>query len=762
MTELWKSAGSKFMSASCGLQSLPLTCKVHRASYCTPATGLSQPMGLRASSSAQTRSFSPVGCPRFPTISAVACHSFFPAGQPVSSSRRSISASAAASVAETAPRLAGYDASQIQVLEGLDPVRRRPGMYIGSTGQRGLHHLVYEILDNSIDEVQAGHATNIKVSINPVDGWVEITDDGRGIPTDMHLSTGKSALETVLTVLHAGGKFGGGNSGYKISGGLHGVGISVVNALSSQLQATVYKKGRTFTQNFERGVATSGLVEADAAADDPQHGTTIRFLYDREIFAQGVSFDTEIIRTRLRETAFLNSSATITFVSGGQGKQGGDSDSNGTASGKAVSVSDSVETFHFSGGISEFVQWNNRSRTPMHDPIFISQTVNGVQVEIALQWTSDSFSDSMVGFVNSIKTIDGGTHMEGLKASLTRTVNTLGRKLKLLKDDLPNLSGDHVREGLGAIISVKVPDPEFEGQTKTRLGNPEVRKIVEGIVSKYVASELELDQQALSSIVAKAMQALRAAEAAKKARELVRRKTVLTKSTLPGKLSDCTTTDMTQSEIFLVEGDSAGGSAKMARDRKFQAILPLRGKILNVERADDQKVYANEEISNLIIGLGLGVKGDSLKGLRYGKVIILTDADVDGAHIRTLLLTFLFRYSRELFEGGYVYVGVPPLYKVTTGRGKSTYCYDDTELTAATAKLTPGSYSLQRFKGLGEMMPEQLWKTTMDPARRTLKRLTIGDAAAAAAAFSLLMGPLVAPRREFIESNAQSIGKLDV
>eukprot|EP00208_Stichococcus_sp_RCC1054_P002844 CAMPEP_0206138648 /NCGR_PEP_ID=MMETSP1473-20131121/3463_1 /ASSEMBLY_ACC=CAM_ASM_001109 /TAXON_ID=1461547 /ORGANISM="Stichococcus sp, Strain RCC1054" /LENGTH=763 /DNA_ID=CAMNT_0053532137 /DNA_START=195 /DNA_END=2486 /DNA_ORIENTATION=+ len=696
-------------------------------------------------------------------------------------SRRCIATSAAATmVKKSPPRLSDYDASQIQVLEGLDPVRKRPGMYIGSTGQRGLHHLVYEILDNAIDEVQAGHATHIQVLIDPKSGWVEISDNGRGIPTDLHPATGKSALETVLTVLHAGGKFGGGASGYKISGGLHGVGISVVNALSSQLDATVYRQDKVYRQSFVRGVATAPLEPSPATAEDRAKGTTIRFLPDREVFSSGVVFDPDTIRTRLREVAFLNSSATITYAVGPPGVHssgnGAPVSSNGAkaskaargkgASAPAAAVGDGVkgeETFHFEGGIAEFVLYNNRARQPMHDPIFISRTISGVHVELALQWTSDSFSDSMVGFVNSIKTVDGGTHMEGFKSSLTRTVNALARKLKILKEEQPNLSGDHIREGLGLVISVKVPEPEFEGQTKTRLGNPEVRKIVETIVTQDVAAELEMDTGAFQKILGKALAAARAAEAAKKARDLVRRKSVLTKSTLPGKLSDCTSSNLAESEIFLVEGDSAGGSAKMARDRQFQAILPLRGKILNVERGDDEKMYANNEISNLIIGLGLGLKGDSIKSLRYGKVIILTDADVDGAHIRTLLLTFLFRFSRELFEAGHVYVGVPPLYKVETGsKKKPVYCYDEGQLAATTADLAPGSYTIQRFKGLGEMMPGQLWDTTMDPSKRTLKRLTVEDAAEASAVFSLLMGHQVAPRRQFIEDNSNKTMNLDI
>ena len=738
-------------------------------------------------------------------------------------------------------------------------MRKRPGMYIGSTGVRGLHHLVYEILDNSIDEVQAGEATNVEVSVDLESGWVTVSDDGRGIPTAIHPATGKSSLETVLTVLHAGGKFGGGetSSGYSVSGGLHGVGVSVVNALSSALRVTVWREGQEHTQSFERGVAIAPLASrplVEGTEDRGRTGTKVAFRFDDDIFSPGVAFEPETIRSRLRELAFLNSSATIRFkVIGGSSKRAvaarralavieeeeGDikyDDSSSSSSVLATATADDDddnsssprppspntalspvpsstidadgwETFHFAGGLEEYVRWLNRDKSPLHPKPFYARVDNvggtGVGVEVALQWCADSFSDTLVGFVNSVKTVDGGTHMDGLKAALTRTINSLARSSKTLKEGDPSLPGDHVREGLGGVVAVRVPDPEFEGQTKTRLGNPEVRKIVDGVVAKEVGAALELDPRAFDAIIGKAMQAFRAAEAAKRARELVRRKSVLVKSTLPGKLADCTGADKERSEIFLVEGDSAGGSAKQARDRRTQAILPLRGKILNVERKDDASLYKNAEISDLIVALGLGVKGESgtgaLAGLRYGKVILLTDADVDGAHIRTLLLTFLFRYSRELFERGHVFVGVPPLYKVNPVRGggsrkkrsaaaatsqeeeeaeveveaeaasskakkgtssassapsssAAVYCYDDEDLAKALKDRPSGSYTIQRFKGLGEMMPQQLWETTLDPSSRTLRRLTLEDAAEASHLFSLLMGDRVGPRRELIES----------
>ena len=631
-------------------------------------------------------------------------------------------------------------------------------MYIGSTGQRGLHHLIYEILDNSIDEIQGGFATCVYVDMDLGTNVVTIRDNGRGIPTDVHPTTGKSALETVLTVLHAGGKFGGDSSGYQVSGGLHGVGVSVVNALSESMKVEVWRDGKHYSQQFARGVAVSQLEVADSGEDASVSGTRVSFLYDTEIFSKTATFDPDTIRGRLRELAFLNKEATIYFqVRNGavkkekekekeKGKGGEGVESEGAESEGAESDPDAYETLHYSGGLSEYVEHINRDRIPAHNPIFFSKTENNVTVEVSLQWCSDAFSDTLIGFVNSIKTIDGGTHMDGFKAALTRTVNSLGRKSKALKDGDPNLSGDHIREGLGAVVSVKVPTPEFEGQTKTRLGNPEVRKIVDNAVSSAVSDALEQEPKILNAVLSKALQAYRAAEAAKKARDLVRRKSALTKTTLPGKLADCSSTIREECEIFLVEGDSAGGSAKQARDRRFQAILPLRGKILNAERNDDAKLYKNNEISSLIVGLGLGLKGEDLQSLRYGKIIILTDADVDGAHIRTLLLTFLFRYQRQLFEDGHIYVGCPPLYRLEIGGGSrkvTRYLGSAEELDQATKELEEGSYTLQRFKGLGEMMPEQLWNTTMDPETRMLKKLTVDDAAEASHMLTLLMGDKV-------------------
>mmetsp|Transcript_17144 Transcript_17144/g.47848 ORF Transcript_17144/g.47848 Transcript_17144/m.47848 type:complete len:786 (+) Transcript_17144:95-2452(+) len=669
-----------------------------------------------------------------------------------------------------------YGAGQIQVLEGLEPVRKRPGMYIGSTGQRGLHHLVWEIVDNAIDEVQGGHARDIRVQVDLETGWVEVSDDGRGVPTDIHPSTGKSSLETVLTVLHAGGKFGGDSSGYSVSGGLHGVGLSVVNALSEELEVCVWRNGQTSTQAFRRGVAEGPMVQEVQQGSGDKTGTQVRFLYDRTIFSSSAQFDIETIRSRLRELAFLNSNARIHLRFLGrpakkeQGtlhssetnfeEESGAGSSNGAPSEPGAAAEPEWEVLEFAGGLKQYVQWVNRDKKIMHPPIYAMRTIDNVVVEMALQWSNDSYSDNLLGFVNSIKTTDGGTHMDGLKASLTRTVNTMARKNKTLKDTDPNLSGEHVREGLGAIVSVKVGNPEFEGQTKTRLGNPEVRKIVERVVGEDIAEALTYDSQLLNGILSKAMQAYKAAEAAKKARELVRRKSVLTKSTLPGKLSDCSA-GFAESEIFIVEGDSAGGSAKQARNRQFQAILPLRGKILNVERKDDAALYKNQEISNLITALGLGLKGEEITDLRYSKVILLTDADVDGAHIRSLLLTFLFRYSRELFERGHVYVGCPPLYKVEAG-SKAVYCFDDKEREEAEMSFAGRNFTVQRFKGLGEMMPQQLWDTTMDPDKRTLKRLSILDGAEASHVFSVLMGNKVEPRKLLIEEHSQEISLTDL
>eukprot|EP00899_Mesostigma_viride_P023842 jgi/Mesvir1/4642/Mv07805-RA.1 len=668
---------------------------------------------------------------------------------------------ARSTAAEKGPK--GYGAAQIQVLEGLEPVRKRPGMYIGSTGARGLHHLVYEVLDNAVDEVQAGHATTIYVELH-ADGSVSVMDNGRGIPTDTHPTTGKSALETVLTVLHAGGKFGGDESGYKVSGGLHGVGVSVVNALSERLDVQVWRDGFVYDHAFKRGAPLAELKRslwqpqpATKSADEALNsshpapskaayptGTRVRFMPDKTIFTSGTTFDYHTIALRLRELAFLNKVVTIIFT-----------DSRGASLKR--------EVFHYAGGIAEYVQLVDDDKETLHAPIYFSEERSGLQVEVAMQWCQDAYSDTLLGFANSIRTTDGGTHMDGLRNAVTRVINAQARKSKLLKEGDASLSGDHVREGLTCIVSVKLPDPEFEGQTKTRLGNPEARRIVDSVVSDHLTEFLDLNPAIKDALLKKAISAFKAWEAAKKARELVRRKSVLKASSLPGKLADCSNSDPATSEIFIVEGDSAGGSAKQARSRQFQAILPLRGKIMNVERKDDAQIYKNTELQNIIMALGLGIKGEefNMSTLRYHKIVILTDADVDGAHIRTLLLTFLYRYQRALFEQGFIYVGVPPLYKVEEGK-QVHYCYDDAQLRArldALAKKGVTAPIIQRFKGLGEMMPEQLWATTMDPAQRRLRRLTVEDAADANMMFSMLMGNKVGPRRELVEREGPRLKK---
>jgi len=630
-----------------------------------------------------------------------------------------------------------YGAEQIQVLEGLEPVRKRPGMYIGSTGPRGLHHLVYEVVDNSVDEALAGYCDRIEITLNQ-DGSVTVTDDGRGIPTDIHPRTGKSALETVMTVLHAGGKFGGG--GYKVSGGLHGVGISVVNALSEWVEVTVWREDTVHRQRFERGLPVTELeTEADPSE---RRGTRISFMPDRQIFTTGIEFDYTTLAGRLRELAYLNAGVEIVF----------------TDYRLHLLETDQprVSTFHYAGGIREYIAYINHDKQPLHDEIiFVEGERDGVQVEAALQWCADAYTDNLLGFANNIRTVDGGTHLEGLKAVLTRTMNTIARKRNKRKEGDPNLGGENIREGLTGIISVKVPDPEFEGQTKTKLGNTEVRGIVDSIVNERLTEYLDFHPNVADAILEKAIQAFNAAEAARRARELVRRKSVLESSTLPGKLADCSSRDPAESEIFIVEGDSAGGSAKQGRDRRFQAILPLRGKILNIEKTDDSKIYKNTEIQALITALGLGIKGEDFdpSQLRYHRICLMTDADVDGAHIRTLLLTFFYRYQREMVDQGYVYIACPPLYKVERGRSH-WYCYSDRELEQLIANEFPANanYSVQRFKGLGEMMPTQLWDTTMNPETRTLKKVEIEDAAEADRIFTVLMGDRVAPRREFIET----------
>ncbi|KAG0447150.1 hypothetical protein HPP92_028461 [Vanilla planifolia] len=576
--------------------------------------------------------------------------------------RAFMSSTVASEALQGKPGTQSYGSDQIQVLEGLDPVRKRPGMYIGSTGPRGLHHLVYEILDNAIDEAQAGYASKIDAVIYQ-DNSVSITDNGRGIPVDLHPVTKKSSLETVLTVLHAGGKFGGSSSGYNVSGGLHGVGLSVVNALSEALEVTVWRDGKEYYQSYSRGKPSTALTCQLLPADEiSRQGTRIRFWPDKEVFTTTIDFDFDTISGRIRELAFLNPELMITLK-----KEEGDSNTR-------------YNEYFFAGGLREYAKWLTSEKKQLHDTLAFRKETGDVTVDVALQWCADSYSDTMLGYANSIRTIDGGTHLDGMKAALTRTINNLWKKSKVFKEKEISLSGEHVREGLTCIVSVKVANPEFEGQTKTRLGNPEVRKVVEQCVQEHLTEYMELHPDVLNSVLSKSLNALKAAMAAKRARELVRSKSVLKSSSLPGKLADCSSTDPAESEIFIVEGDSAGGSAKQGRDRKFQAVLPLRGKILNVERRDEAAMYKNEQIQNLILALGLGVKGEDFKmeSLRYHKIIILTDADVDGAHIRTLLLTFFFRYQKALFNEGCIYVGVPPLFKVDRGK-QVYYCYDDAE-----------------------------------------------------------------------------------
>ena len=638
-----------------------------------------------------------------------------------------------------------YGAEQIQVLEGLEPVRKRPGMYIGSTGPRGLHHLVYEVVDNAVDEALAGHCDEILVVLAE-DGSAAISDNGRGIPTDVHPRTGKSALETVLTVLHAGGKFGAG--GYKVSGGLHGVGVSVVNALSEWVQVTVRRQGKVHRQRFERGAAI-GTLEAEPlpSGEEERTGTTVCFKPDQEIFTTGILFDFNTLAARLRELAYLNGGVRIVFQDERQSARGEEGQPH-------------EEIYFYEGGIKEYVAYMNKEKDALHPEIIhVNAEKDGVQVEAALQWCSDAYSDSILGFANNIRTVDGGTHIEGLKTVLTRTLNAFAKKLGKRKEADSNLAGENIREGLTAVLSVKVPDPEFEGQTKTKLGNTEVRGIVDNLVGEALSQFLEFNPSVISLILEKAIQAFNAAEAARRARELVRRKSVLESSTLPGKLADCSSRDPSESEIYIVEGDSAGGSAKQGRDRRFQAILPLRGKILNIEKTDDAKIYKNTEIQALITALGLGIKGEDFneKNLRYHRVVIMTDADVDGAHIRTLLLTFFYRYQKELVDGGFIYIACPPLYKVERGKNH-TYCYNESDLQKTLKGFgEKANYTIQRFKGLGEMMPKQLWETTMDPTTRMMKRVEIEDALEADRIFTILMGDKVAPRREFIETHSAEL-----
>ncbi|MDU3337131.1 DNA topoisomerase (ATP-hydrolyzing) subunit B [Paraclostridium bifermentans] len=629
-----------------------------------------------------------------------------------------------------------YGASQIQVLEGLEPVRKRPGMYIGSTGPRGLHHLVYEVVDNSIDEALAGYCSDIYVSINE-DGSILVKDNGRGIPVEVHPKTGKSTLETVLTVLHAGGKFGGG--GYKVSGGLHGVGISVVNALSEWLVAEVHHDGKIYRQRYEKGVATS---EIKVVGETKTTGTTITFKPDATIFDE-VEYKYDTLEHRLRELAFLNKGVNIVLEDKREDQE-------------------KIKKFHYEGGLREFVKHLNKTKTGIHDDIvYIEKKVKDYMVEVALQYT-DGYTENIYSFANNINTHEGGTHLSGFKTAMTKVVNDYSRKNGILKEKDSNLLGEDIREGLTAVISIKLPEPQFEGQTKTKLGNTVVRGVVDSVTVEEIGSFLEENPTTARIIVDKALRAQRAREAAKKARELTRRKSVLESTSLPGKLADCAEKDPSKSEIFLVEGDSAGGSAKQGRDRHSQAILPLRGKILNVEKSRLDKILSSDEIRNMITAYGCSIGDDfDLEKARYHKIVIMTDADVDGAHIRTLLLTFFFRYMRPLIENGYVYIAQPPLYKVKKQK-KEYYVYSDQELNTLLEQLGRSGIELQRYKGLGEMNAEQLWETTMNPETRTLLQVSIEDASMADEIFSMLMGDKVAPRKEFIEENARYVRNLDI
>lgn len=627
-----------------------------------------------------------------------------------------------------------YGASQIQVLEGLEPVRKRPGMYIGSTSSKGLHHLVYEVVDNSIDEALAGRCDLITVRIDS-DNSITISDNGIGIPVEKHPKTGKSTVETVLTVLHAGGKFDGG--AYKVSGGLHGVGVSVVNALSEELIATVKRDGHIYEQRFEKGVP---MTELEIVGDTEETGTTIAFKPDPEIFDE-VVFRAEVLEYRLRELAFLNKGIKIEFEDRRTEKK--------------------IE-FHYEGGIKEFVQYLNRKKTPIHQNIvYFEGEKDGSVTEVAIQYTDD-YSENIYSFANNINTTEGGMHLSGFRAALTRVINDYARKNSLLKEKEENLQGDDVREGMTAVLSVKLSEPQFEGQTKTKLGNSEMRGIVDGIVTEYLGQFLEENPKTAKTIVEKAIKAARARQAARKARELTRRKNALDSLALPGKLSDCSEKDPEKCEIFLVEGDSAGGSAKLGRDRTIQAILPLRGKIMNVEKARIDKILSSDEIKAMITAFGCGIGPDfDIDKLRYGKIIIMTDADVDGAHIRTLLLTFFYRYMRELIDNGNIYIAQPPLYRVKRGNTER-YAYDDRELEAILEETGRKGYSLSRYKGLGEMNPDQLWDTTMNPETRHMLRVNIEDAQTADDVFVTLMGDKVKPRREFIEENAIFVENLDI
>ncbi|KIL26764.1 DNA gyrase subunit B [Bacillus altitudinis] len=631
-----------------------------------------------------------------------------------------------------------YDENQIQVLEGLEAVRKRPGMYIGSTSAKGLHHLVWEIVDNSIDEALAGYCTDITVQIEK-DNSITVKDNGRGIPVGIHEKMGRPAVEVIMTVLHAGGKFDG--SGYKVSGGLHGVGASVVNALSTTLDVTVYRDGKIHYQQFKRGVPVGDL---EIIGETDVTGTTTHFVPDPEIFTETIEFDYDTLANRVRELAFLTKGVNIIIEDLREGKE-------------------RRNEYCYEGGIKSYVEHLNRSKEVVHEePVYIEGEKDGITVEVALQY-NDSYTSNIYSFANNINTYEGGTHEAGFKTGLTRVINDYARKNGVFKDGDSNLSGEDVREGLTAIISIKHPDPQFEGQTKTKLGNSEARTITDSLFSEALEKFLLENPDAAKKIVEKGVMAARARMAAKKARELTRRKSALEVSSLPGKLADCSSKDPSISELYIVEGDSAGGSAKQGRDRHFQAILPLRGKILNVEKARLDKILSNNEVRSMITALGTGIGEDfTLEKARYHKIVIMTDADVDGAHIRTLLLTFFYRYMREIIENGYVYIAQPPLYKVQQGK-RVEYVYNDKQLDELLKTLpqTPKP-GLQRYKGLGEMNATQLWETTMDPDARTLLQVTLEDAIDADETFEMLMGDKVEPRRNFIEENAQYVKNLDI
>ena len=634
-----------------------------------------------------------------------------------------------------------YTSQDIQVLEGLEAVRKRPGMYIGSTSEKGLHHLVWEIVDNSIDEALAGYATHIEVTVDQND-VVTVVDNGRGMPVEVHAKTGISTVETIFTVLHAGGKFGGG--AYKVSGGLHGVGASVVNALSQWLEVTVYKEGKIYFIRFENGgTAVAPLKQIGECAMD-QHGSMVRFKADPQIFTESTSYNHDTLYERLRQIAFLNKGIKLTFTDE-----------------RMEEESKRRHVFLYEGGLKQYIEFLNRNKTPIHEEIiYVEGEQENVQVEIAMQY-NDGYVPNIYSFCNNINTGEGGTHEEGFRLALNRVLNAYARENGLLKKDEEALQGDDLREGLTAIISVKHPDPQYEGQTKTKLGNAEVRKIVSNILGEQLERFLMEHPNSAKLIIEKAQLASKARLAAKKARELTRRKSALEITSLPGKLADCSSKNAEICEIYLVEGDSAGGSAKQGRNSKFQAILPLRGKILNVEKARLHRIFDNAEIRSMITAFGAGV-GDEVDvtKLRYHKIVIMTDADVDGAHIRTLLLTFLYRYLRPVIEGGYVYIAQPPLYKIQKGQ-QIRYAYSDDELTEVKKEMGD-RLNIQRYKGLGEMNPEQLWETTMDPEFRTLIQVTIEDAMDADAVFSMLMGDEVEPRRNFIQENAHFVKNLDI